>query len=177
MSGTTVMRFQLSLSDVERELFTEIDLRIARHPSETGEYLVTRVLAAALLWQEGLTFASAGISDKERPALYVEDGSRVLLWIEIGAPGADRVEKAGKKGQRVVLVTTDVPRNVKTVEKAGAHVEIIGLPRAQVERLADGLDARQVKWQLTVSGGTLFVSDERGLSEELVIERVVVGGD
>lgn len=173
MSGTTVLRFTLALSDVDRALFTELDWRVARHPSETGEYLVTRVLAAALLWEDGLTFAGGGISDKDRPALYVEDAGRVTLWIEIGAPGADRLEKAGKKSRRVVLVTTDVARNTKTVEKSGARVEIVGLPRAEVEQLASGID-RHAKWQLTVSGGTLFVTDERDRSYELPITRTLV---
>lgn len=173
MSGTTVLRFSIALSDVERELFTDLDLRLARHPSETSEYLVTRVLAAALLWREGLTFASGGLSDKDRPALFVEDAGRVELWVEVGAPSVDRFEKASKKSRHVVLVTTEAQRNRRTIEKSGATVELIGLPRAEVARLGETID-RHAKWQVTVSGGTVFVADGGGESFELVVERETI---
>jgi len=176
MSGTTVLRFSITLSDVDRGLFTDLDLRLARHPSETSEYLVTRVLAAALLWRDGLTFASGGISDKDRPALFVEDAGRVELWVEIGSPSVDRFEKASKKSRSVVLVTTEAQRNRRTIEKSGARVDVIGLPRDVVARLGETID-RHAKWQVTVSGGTVFVGDEGGESYEMVVEREIVGGE
>lgn len=155
-----VVRFQVALSDVERGLFEELDLRLARHPSETNAYLTLRVLAACLLWDARLAFAPGGISDKERPALFVEDTSgRLPLWVEIGAPSVDRLEKARKKADRVVVVTTDGPRVAQTAAKAKATVEVVALDRRAVDEIAAHVDERQVTWQVTVTDALLYVGD------------------
>src|SRR6478736_465529 len=92
----TIYRWQINLSDVDRNVYQEIDLRLARHPSETMRYLITRAIAHCLNVEEGLAF-SKGLATAEEPALGSHDLQGTLTrWIEIGMPSADRLHKARK---------------------------------------------------------------------------------
>ena len=80
--------FTIRLSHVDRGIYETLDLRLARHPSETPEYLITRLLAYCLEFTEGIAF-SKGLSDPDEPAIVVRDLTGALRgWIEIGAPEA-----------------------------------------------------------------------------------------
>ena len=101
--SSTVHVFDLSISDVDRGVYESVSLKVARHPSETAEYMLTRVLAYALEIQEGLAF-SAGLSAADEPALWVRDlQGRLQAWIEVGTPDAARLHKASKAVDRVVV--------------------------------------------------------------------------
>src|SRR4051812_2041356 len=92
----TVYNFDVQLSDVDRNVYETLALRVARHPSETEEYLVTRVLAYCLEYTEGITF-SKGLAEPDEPAVVVRDLTGALrVWVEVGAPTADRLHKASK---------------------------------------------------------------------------------
>ena len=80
--SATMYHFQISLSDVERGVYTEIDLRVARHPSESFRYMMTRTLAYALLFEEGIAFSKGGLSASEEAPLSVRDRTGALeVWI------------------------------------------------------------------------------------------------
>jgi uncharacterized protein YaeQ len=68
--SATIYNFQIELADADREVYESLELRAARHPSESEEYFVTRVLAYALEYREGIAF-SRGISEPEEPAITV----------------------------------------------------------------------------------------------------------
>jgi uncharacterized protein YaeQ len=102
--------FTLEISDIDRGVYETLDFRLAQHPSETGSYLLTRVLAFALSYVDGLEFSSAGLSDPEAPAmksLGVHGGND--LWIEIGNPSARKLHKASKAARQVVVYTYKNP--------------------------------------------------------------------
>jgi uncharacterized protein YaeQ len=83
--GATVYVFEVSLADADRGVHETLTVRAARHPSETPEFLVTRVLAYCLEYTEGIAF-SRGLSDPDEPAITVRDLTGALQsWIEIGA--------------------------------------------------------------------------------------------
>ena len=89
--GATLHAFTVRLSHVDRNLYETLELRLARHPSETAEFLVTRLLAYCLELTEGITF-SKGLSDPDEPAIVVRDLTGALrAWIEVGAPEAPRL--------------------------------------------------------------------------------------
>src|SRR3954462_10970358 len=105
----TVYNFDVQLSDVDRGVYETLSLRVARHPSETEEYLLTRVLAYCLEYTDGIAF-SKGLADPDKPAVVVRDLTGALrAWIEIGAPDAQRVHKASKASPRVVVYTHKDP--------------------------------------------------------------------
>src|SRR5215217_7284636 len=99
----TIHNFDVELADSDRGVYESLALRVARHPSESEEYLVTRLLAYLLEYAKGIEF-SRGVSEPDEPAIAVRDlTGAIKTWIEIGTPGAARLHKASKSGARVAV--------------------------------------------------------------------------
>lgn len=100
----TMFHFQVDLSDVDRSVYETLDLRVARHPSESMRYMLTRTLAYCLEYEEGIAFSKGGLSSDDEPPLAIRDLTGLLkAWIDIGAPSAERLHKASKAAPRVAL--------------------------------------------------------------------------
>ena len=99
-------RFKIELSDIDRGIYESLDFRVSQHPSETSLYLLTRVLAYALSYNQNLEFSTSGLSDPDAPALQMlgKNGATDLC-IEIGNPSARRLHKAGKVAKKVIVYT------------------------------------------------------------------------
>jgi uncharacterized protein YaeQ len=111
-AGAIIHTFTVNLADVDRGVYEEFALRVARHPSETESYMVTRVLAYCLEYEEGIAF-SEGISSTDEPAVLVRDlTGKLTVWIEVGAPDADRLHYASKLADRTVIYTHRDPAKV-----------------------------------------------------------------
>jgi len=162
MATVTVYNFEVQLSDVDRGVYETLVLRAARQPSETAEYLLTRVLAYCLEYREGLAF-TAGLAEPDEPAMAVRDLTGALLtWIDIGAPDAARLHKASKAAARVVVYTHKDPATLLR-QLAEAHIhraealEIYAVDRALLAALAERLERRMVL-SLAVADRHLFVT-------------------
>jgi uncharacterized protein YaeQ len=165
----------VSVSDVDRDVYDTLDLRVARHPSETVRWMVTRTIAYALELAEGIAFSKGGLSDVEEPPLSVRDPTgRMLAWIEIGAPSADRLHKATKAAPRVALYTTSdlghlrreiAGRKVHRVEE----IEVFRVDPALVEAIEARVE-RRTAMSISRSGGTLYV-DVAGTTLEGPVSR------
>lgn len=108
-AGATIHTFAIQLADVDRGVYEELTLRVARHPSETDAFMLTRVLAYGLEFEEGIAF-SEGISSTEEPAVLVRDLTGALqAWIEIGAPDAGRLHSGSLQSARVAVYTQRDP--------------------------------------------------------------------
>ncbi|BCS33112.1 hypothetical protein TBR22_A23380 [Luteitalea sp. TBR-22] len=159
----TVYTIDLDITDHDRGVYDSLALRVARHPSESDEYLVTRVLAYALEYVEGLAFSSGGLSSPEEPALAVRDLTGALrTWIEVGWPDADRLHKAAKAAARVVVYPHKDPaqwlrRLAGAAIHRGAAIEVRSIDLALIEALVARLD-RRTAWSVAVSGQEVFVS-------------------
>ena len=106
----TVYNFDIELADHDRGLYESLALRVARHPSESEEFLIARVLAYLLEYAEGIAF-SRGVSDPDEPAIGIRDlTGAITAWIDIGTPDAARLHKASKASARVVVYTHKDPR-------------------------------------------------------------------
>jgi uncharacterized protein YaeQ len=102
--NATLYRLNVELSDVDRGTYETLELRVARHPSESMRYLVTRSLAYCLSYEEGIAFSNGGISSTDEPPVMVRDRVGVLRkWIDVGTPSTPRVHKASKAAQRVEI--------------------------------------------------------------------------
>jgi uncharacterized protein YaeQ len=102
----TMHHFEVTLSDVERGVYETLDFRVARHPSESARYLVTRTLAYCLSYEEGIAFSKGGLSSTEEPPICVRDATGILMaWIDVGFPSAERLHKASKAARRVAVYT------------------------------------------------------------------------
>ena len=162
MATATVYTFEVQLSDVDRGVYETLVLRAARQPSETAEYLLTRVLAYCLEYREGLTF-TAGLAEPDAPALAVRDLTGALqTWIDIGAPDAARLHKASKAASRVVVYTHKDPAPLlRQLTEARIHraeaLEIYAVDRALLAALSERLERRMVL-ALAVTDRHLFVT-------------------
>lgn len=159
----TIYNFDIDLADADRHVYESLALRVARHPSESEEYLLTRVLAYALELTEGIAFSDGGLSDPDEPAITVRDlTGAIQSWIEIGSPDAARLHRASKAAPRVAVYThKDVERLAanlagERIHRAGA-LELYAVDRALVAALAARLD-RRMAFTLSVSGRELFVA-------------------
>lgn len=170
----TVHTFDLELSDVDRGVYEALSLKVARHPSETTEYMVARVLAYALECQEGLAFTQ-GLAVAEEPALWVRDlTGQLRAWIEVGTPDAPRIHKASKACNRVVVYChKDLALYVRTLAGQRVHaperVEIVELDRAFVAALAAKVE-RRTTLSLSVTEGQLY-ADVGGESHTAALVR------
>jgi uncharacterized protein YaeQ len=101
--GATIYTFAIELADSDRAVYETLNLRVAQHPSETADYLLTRVVAYCLEYAEGIAF-SKGLSDPDDPAIAVRDLTGALqTWIDIGLPEPERLHRASKAAPRVAV--------------------------------------------------------------------------
>ncbi len=101
----TVFSLSVQLSDIDRSVYEQLDLRIARQPSETAEFMLARVLAYCLEYQEGAVLTE-GIAAVDEPAVLVRDlTGRVTAWIEVGMPDAERLHRGSKLAGRAAVYT------------------------------------------------------------------------
>lgn len=158
----TIYNFDVDLADNDRGVYESLALRVARHPSESEEYLVTRVLAYLLEFAEGIQF-SRGVSDPEEPTISVRDlTGAIRTWIEIGTPDAARLHKASKAAARVVVYTHKDPAQfLKQLAGEKIHraegLELYAVDRMLVKEMIARLD-RRVAFSLSVADRELFVS-------------------
>ena len=167
--GATVLRFRIELSDVDRSVYESLDLRVAQHPSETLRHVLLRVLAYACSHEPGLAFSKGGLADAEEPALSVRDATgRMLAWIDVGSPSAERLHKASKACPRVLVFTTELAqlrREAKTraIHRADA-IEVWRVDPALVAAL-EPLVGKQTSLDVTRSDGRLYVTAGGGVHE------------
>lgn len=158
----TIYNFRIELADSDRQVYESLALRVARHPSESDAYLLTRVLAYALEFTEGIEF-TRGLSEPDEPAIRVRDLTGALrAWIDIGAPDAGRLRKAGKVAPRVAVYTHKDPAQL-VGKLAGERIhraetlEVYAIDHGLIGELAARLE-RRMAFDLSVSDRELYVS-------------------
>lgn len=158
----TIYNFDVELADTDRHVYESHALRVARHPSESEEYLVARLLAYLLEFPAGITF-SRGLSDPDEPTIAVRDLTGTLkAWIDIGTPDAARLHKAAKAARRVAVYThKDSTQFLKQLAGEKIHraeaLELYAIDRTLVAALVSHLD-RRVAFSLSVTDHELYVS-------------------
>jgi uncharacterized protein YaeQ len=159
---STIYRANIQLSDIDRNVYETLQTTMARHPSETEERLVARLLAYALFYEEQLLFTK-GVSAGDEPDLWVKgpDG-RTLLWIEVGLPDAERIIKAGRHSARVILIASG--KTMQNWEQQQlpkleglANLAVVSFDKAFIACLVSKLD-RSINWSITVTDGSLYIN-------------------
>ena len=176
--GATIYVFNIDLANSDRAVYQPLQLRMARHPSESEEYFLTRMLAYCLEYTEGISFSN-GLFEPDEPAIAVRDLTGVLrAWIDVGAPEAGRLHRASKAAPRVAVYThKDAGQLAERLSLERIHrieaLELYALDRNWLARLAAKL-TRRMDFSLTVAEQHAYLS----LGEETlpcVIERIAVG--
>ena len=160
--GATMYVFEVRLADADRGVYETLTLRVARHPSETAEYLVTRLFAYCLEYAEGIAF-SKGLSDPDEPAISVRDLTGVLqTWIDIGAPDAARLHKAAKAAPNVAVYVHRDPDQLlsrlagERIHRADA-LRVCAVDRDLLAAFVERLD-RRMNFDLAVSDRTVYLT-------------------
>jgi len=160
--GATIYTFNIELADSDRAVYETLNLRVAQHPSETADYLLTRVIAYCLEYAEGIAF-SKGLSDPGDPAIAVRDLTGALLaWIDIGLPEPERLHRASKTAPRVAVYTHKDPEQW-AVKLAAAKIyraeqlEVFALDRAWLSQLVARLE-RRMRFSLARSEGEIYLT-------------------
>jgi uncharacterized protein YaeQ len=159
----TIYKFDVDLSDADRQVYESLAIQAARHPSESEEYLVARMLAYCLEYADGLAFSAGGLSDPDAPALAVRDlTGTIRTWIEIGAPDAARLHKACKTAGRVVVYAhKDVSQLLNRLSGERIHrageVEIYAIDRRFIGEVAARLE-RRMAFSLSIAERELYLS-------------------
>src|SRR5512134_968086 len=101
---STIFKATLNIADMDRPYYGEHNLTLARHPSETDERMMVRLLAFALFADERLEFGR-GLSAEDEPALWLKEYSGdIRLWIEVGLPDERVLRKAAGRAAEVVVL-------------------------------------------------------------------------
>ncbi len=162
--GSTLHRFKITLSDIERSVYQTLDFRVAMHSSETPLFLVTRVLAYILNFESGLEF-SQGLATPDEPSIRLLDSNGTIVkWIDIGSPTARRLHKASKAAKSVRVYTYRDPEIMqKEVEGQQVHraeeIEIFSVDPKFLDQVAEVL-ARDNAWTVLYNEGELTVAKE-----------------
>jgi uncharacterized protein YaeQ len=160
--GAVVYNADVELADNDRGIYESIALRVARHPSESEEYFVARLLAYLLEFAPGIAF-SRGVSEPDEPTIAVRDLTGVIsTWIEIGLPDATRLHRASKAAGRVVVYTHREPAQLlKQLDGATIHrreaLELYAIDRSLVAALVARLD-RRLTFSASVNDRELYIS-------------------
>ncbi|HEX4894709.1 MAG TPA: YaeQ family protein [Solimonas sp.] len=105
----TLYNYTIQLADMDRGVYADFELRVARQPSETAEFMLLRVLAYCLEYGEGIELTE-GVAAVDEPAVQIRDlTGRVTAWIEVGAPDAERLHRGHKLAGRAALYSAREP--------------------------------------------------------------------
>jgi uncharacterized protein YaeQ len=161
--GATVYTLDIDLADSDRGVYESLALRVARHPSESDDYLVARVLAYCLEYTEGIAFSRGGLSEADEPPIAVRDlTGRLQAWIDIGSPDAARLHKAAKLAPRVAVYMHRDPAQFlrllagERIPRAEA-LELYAFDRPMIAAVAARLE-RRMAFALSINERELYLS-------------------
>ena len=166
----TVYKAELTISDLDRHYYATRALTLARHPSETDERLMLRLVAFALFAADGLTFGR-GLSTQDEPDLWEKDlAGDILHWIDLGQPDEQRVRRACGRARRVTVITYGGRVADIWWEKHGASLarlsalSVLDIP-VELSAALGALASRSMQWQgLVQDGGLQLLGPSAALS-------------
>lgn len=163
--SSTIHRCVLQVADLDRGQYQTHGLTIARHPSETDERMMVRLLAFALNAGDQLRFAR-GVSQGDEPDLWQRSlAGDITLWVEIGQPDEKRIKKGCARSERVIIYCFQHRaasvwwKQISDKLERFAHLSVFKLPEGISEQLAS-FAQRNMDLQCTVQDGEIWFSSE-----------------
>lgn len=162
---STIYKIDLNIADMDRHYYGQHNLTVARHPSETDERMMVRLIAFTLFANDEISFGK-GLSDEEEPDVWHKDlTGAIQLWIDVGLPTEKDIRKACGRARQVAVVlyggrVADMwwAQNSKGLLKLD-NLTVINLP--DTEALANAA-ARSLNVSCTIQDGEVLVSTEAG---------------
>ena len=174
----TVHRVELAVSDMDRGYYASHSLTLARHPSETSERMMVRLLAFAMYADEALAYGR-GLSADDEPALWKKDlTGNIECWIDVGLPDERELRKACGRARRVVLLAYGGRgvgiwwnANQAALERL-TNLDIIDIPIEATQAMANMAD-RTMQINASIQDGHIFIGNAQAtvLVEPVTIKR------
>jgi len=172
----TIFKANLQIADMERHYYQDHTLTLARHPSETDERMMVRLLAFAMHAHEHLEFGQ-GMTNDEEADLWLKDMTGAIkLWIDVGIPDEKLIRKACGRAEQVVVYcyggrVADMwfAQNSAQFERQ-KNLSIVNLPVESTRALAK-LAQRSMNLQCTIQDGQVWLSDGNA---SVQVERVML---
>lgn len=163
-SNATIFKVTLHIADMDRHYYADHCLTLARHPSETDERMMVRLLAFTGHAHKLLTFGK-GLSADDEPDLWRQDlTGNIELWIDVGQPDERRLRKACSRAAQVWIYTyggrgTDLwwEQNRATLERL-QNLTVLRLPSEETRALT-ALAQRTMQLQCTIQEGQTWLGD------------------
>ncbi|MCA0900668.1 YaeQ family protein [Microbulbifer agarilyticus] len=161
----TIFKARLQVADMDRDYYAEHSLTLARHPSETDERMMIRLLAFALNASETLEFTRGLSSDDEADVWQHNLSGEIETWIEVGVPAEERVRKACGRADQVMIYAygqRTAPVWWQKMESATArfdNLQVFFLPPEQCAALA-ALAERSMELTATIQDGQLWLASD-----------------
>lgn len=164
----TIHKFNISLSDLDREYYDTLNLTVAQHPSESSERMLMRVLARCINAQERLVFTK-GLSETEEPDLWVKSLDDLIeLWIDVGEPGIDRLKKATRRASAVKVYSFNTKSTIwweqLHLARSKLVVDVYRVDWTAITGLAALLE-RTMTMSVTITNDSAYIATERGECE------------
>ncbi|MEK7237195.1 MAG: YaeQ family protein [Nitrospirota bacterium] len=177
-SNATIFKATMQISDMDRQYYEDHTRTLARHPSETDERMMVRLLAFALHAHEALSFGR-GLSTEEEPALWLKDLTGAIdLWIEVGQPDEKSIRQACGRAKQVCIYTYGGrgadqwwEKNLATLERLN-NLAVMNLPLEGSRALAQ-LAQPSMQLQCTIQEGQIWMADRENTAH---IELTIVKG-
>jgi uncharacterized protein YaeQ len=159
----TIYKAELSIADMDRNYYQEHALTIARHPSETDERVMIRLLAFALHADPALAYGK-DLFDVEEPALWLKDlTGAIQTWIEVGQPDDRRLMKASGRSEHVVVYSYSAVSHIwfkqiaKQIDRA-RNITVVNIP-AETSAALERMCKRNMQLQCTIQDGQVWLTD------------------
>ena len=170
----TIFKVELTVSDLDRGHFETHPLTIARHPSETDERMMVRLLAFALNADERLAFGRGLSSEAEADLVLTDRTGAIDLWIDVGLPDERAIRKACGRAARVAVYAYGTGAGLWWKQNAAAlerqpNLTVFDIP-LETSRAMAARAARNMKLQCTIQDGHVWLADDK---ESLAIEPLV----
>jgi uncharacterized protein YaeQ len=164
----TIYKFNINLSDLDRQYYDTLNLTVAQHPSETTERMIARVLAYSLNAQESLSFTK-GLSEPAEPDICLRTlDDQLAMWIDVGEPAVDRIKKATRLAHAVKVYSFNSKSVTWWQQAQPAYSQLsASIFRFDPESIKtlSAFVTRTMDMSVTISGDSVFVATESGECE------------
>jgi len=166
----TIFKSKVQIADMDRDYYAEHQLTLARHPSETDERMMVRLLAFAHNAADSLEFTRGLSSDEEADLWRKNLSGEIDLWIEVGLPTEERLRKASNRAARVLVYSygrRTAPVWWNKLENQLArfdNLRVYHLAADATEQLAAMVE-RNMDFSITIQDGHIWLADDTNNAE------------
>ena len=168
---TSIFKVNIDISNIDQHRYEQLCFTVARDASEDMSHLVMRLIAYAMVPEQKLSFGK-GVCVGSTPDVAVKDyDDHYVYWIDIGYPAIDRIKKASRQSDNVIIFSLidsqwlkDAHNELMTMN----NVNLVLFKPDVIEKLVNNIDGRNISWSLVIDGNKLGISDNDSYVETTI---------